>query len=316
MRLREIQWILRGALKELKVEEGGRRGGSGNTVYIAVNNVQRLRAALELLGRVAQFSSEVARILKSPAFGVHHLEAVDLLEGETNQLSARVNAVRQRAELLARAIEEVLPDEPEFAFSFHVPVRSEISFDDLRKELDEIQEIFEQPLRRLAKCGIAVSTIDSGSIVFEFIVGAGDAAAAVAGLKLVSLLYEKTKDLLRFKRELALDDERVRSLQLDNDAKEQQVRLNELKLHAYAKKLGQEAVAEITDEPEENPELLATRSIEVLGGKLEDGAKIQLASGVPKEIADIADPDLLAPDLALPNAGVPKQLTAGKAERT
>ena len=316
MRLRAIQWILGAALSGLDYRTHGRRGADGK-VYVTVKEVPTLRSALNLVAQIDQFRTEVDEIAKSPVFGPHY-ESVEVLEEDSNNVRALIHGLKDEMRLLKETVDQILPAERLDSFAIHIPLRDLMSLKDFLRELAELEEVFEQPLRRLTETELSLSGVDSGSVVIEFVATAldADATKALAGLKLVTILYEKSKDFLLFRQSLDRQREENRALGLANDMLELDLKLKEALVETKLQQLKVDMVKDFPEAAEENFRHVLGKSIRKLAEKLEHGMKLTLASNTPKSIAAIANEDLLAPKGVLePSADpVPREMAKLKGE--
>lgn len=304
MRLREIQWILRAAIPVLSIEPKSQKGN-----YLTVSGLRNIRRALEILGRIQQFSREAEKALKAPAFRSPHLDEVDLTQPEFADVRSQITGLQLRASILEQALSQVLPPEVPESFSFHIPIRENEPLQRLENDIADVREIFEQPLKRLADSGMTVAGVDTGSLVLEIAVTAGASAwAAKPALNLVARMYAGAKDLVLLRKRIAREDEERRKLELENDILEQAARVAKAETEAKLKHLVKEVCYDVPPEAlQENVENLIANSLRELADKLEAGARMQLPSNVSAEVGEIADQDLLAPVEALQPSS-PKQL--------
>ena len=302
MRLRTIQWILGASVPELNYQESKRRGAEGQ-IYVTVASVNKMRIALERLAEVDAFATEAKSALRSVVFASQY-DSVDVLESDSQSTKRAIERLAKRAQLVKQTIDQVLPVEEAASFSVSIPIEQGMTIDSLERELASIREIFEQPLRRIAKADMFIVGADSGSIVLDIATTAqalaslldADAAKAIAGLRVVSVLYEKSKDFLLFRQELKQRDEQVRKLGLENDILELDRKVKEAETAAKLKQLQADIAEEFPEASDENFVLVMSKSVRKLAEKLEQGYVIRLAANTPEAIAERAAPEMLAPD--------------------
>lgn len=315
MRLREIQWILKAAVPGLEVHASDAWGSKDGQFYQTVTATRDLRERLWLLAKIDQFEQEAESVTEARIFLVGE-DKVVVLKDEVTSLTSSVASLKKRASLLLAAIDQVLPPERPNSFSIHVPLEDSLSFKAMQAEIQEIYDIFEQPVRRFSGSDITVGGVDSGSWVIEIITTAfeADVTQALAALKAASMIYDKAIHFMRFLQEREQNALEIESLKLDAKIKKMHAEVEEAKCAAFLKGLAEETCAAFPKVDGENFEVVVARSIKRLAEKLEAGVEMKLASNVPREIAQSANPGLLAPTGALNPAKVveaPKQITDG-----
>ena len=302
MRLQEIYYICRNVKEswvELSFDEAK---AAGNVTYYRLKNADGVREILATLSDIESFRETIAAVRNRSLGFLQHAGSITVeynvkpaLVGDYQRLYTKVSTVTELFESL---------DYRQDSEGFDIKLPPDISLSDLSKCTRDLDTIFSTcPLFANQDASIKFTAVDVGSVWFTFLVVGG---AVVVTLKLIAELVDKALVIRSHYLSTKEQEEKIRSLNLGNDALENAVSLNK----QITKGLLTSVTSDLAKEHDiSNPEDMARlqHTIQLMADWMDRGMEVYASIHAPEETKAVFPP---IERQTLPD-GVVKLLTDG-----
>ncbi len=222
MRLQEVYYICRKAQaswQDLSFEEAK---APGNVTYYKIKNADAVRDILGNLDAIDSFQETIASI-RSRSFGFSQATGVITIDYHSKSpLNTEYQKLFTKVSTITELFESLNYRQDSEGFDIKLP--PDITLSDLSKCTKDLDTIFTTcPLFTTQDGTIELAAVDVGSMWLTFLV-VGTATAAT--LRLVAELVDKALVIRSHHKTSKEQEERVRSLQLGNEALENAVSLH------------------------------------------------------------------------------------------
>lgn len=285
MRLQEIYYICRTVQESWNDLSFDEVKAAGNATYYKLKNADAVREILADLDTIESFQETIASIRnRSYGFAQSSGEITidprvkSALLGDYQKLYTKVSTITELFESL---------DYRQDSEGFDIKLPPDISLSDLSKCTKDLDTIFSTcPLFTNQENKIKFTAVDVGSMWFTFLV---IGTTAVITLRLIAELVDKALVIRSHYLTSREQEERVRSLQLGNDALENAMAVNKQITKGLLTKVSTELAEEhnIT-----NPEDLGRlrNSIQLMADWMDKGMEVYASVQAPDETKAVFPP--------------------------
>ena len=285
MRLQEIYYICRTVQESWNDLSFDEVKAAGNATYYKLKNADAVREILADLDTIESFQETIASIRnRSYGFAQSSGEITidprvkSALLGDYQKLYTKVSTITELFESL---------DYRQDSEGFDIKLPPDISLSDLSKCTKDLDTIFSTcPLFTNQENKIKFTAVDVGSMWFTFLV---IGTTAVITLRLIAELVDKALVIRSHYLTSREQEERVRSLQLGNDALENAMAVNKQITKGLLTKVSTELAEEhnIT-----NPEDLGRlrNSIQLMADWMDKGMEVYASVQAPEETKAVFPP--------------------------
>lgn len=285
MRLQEIYYICRTVQESWNDLSFDEVKAAGNATYYKLKNTDAVREILADLDVIESFRETVASI-RNRSYGFTQSageitvdsRARSALLGDYQKLYTKVSTITELFESL---------DYRQDSEGFDIKLPPDISLSDLSKCTKDLDTIFSQcPLLTNQDSDIRFTAVDVGSVWLTFLVVGG---AAVVTLRLIAELVDKALVIRSHYLTTQEQEEKIRTLQLGNDALENAMDINK----QITKGLLSKVSAELADEhgisePEDVVRL--QRSVQLMADWMNKGMEVYASIQAPEETKAVFPP--------------------------
>lgn len=285
MRLQEIYYICRTVQESWNDLSFDEAKAAGNATYYKLKNADAVRGILDDLDAIESFQETIASIRnRSYGFAQSSGEITidprvkSALLGDYQKLYIKVSTITELFESL---------DYRQDSEGFDIKLPPDISLSDLSKCTKDLDTIFSTcPLFANQENKIKFTAVDVGSMWFTFLVVG---TTAVATLRLIAELVDKALVIRSHYLTSREQEERVRSLQLGNDALENAMAINKQITKGLLAKVSTELAEEhnISD-PEDLGRL--RNSIQLMADWMDKGMEVYASIQAPEETKAVFPP--------------------------
>ena len=285
MRLQEIYYICRTVQESWNDLSFDEVKAAGNATYYKLKNTDAVREILADLDVIESFQETVASI-RNRSYGFTQSageitvdsRARSALLGDYQKLYTKVSTITELFESL---------DYRQDSEGFDIKLPPDISLSDLSKCTKDLDTIFSTcPLFANQENKIKFTAVDVGSMWFTFLVVG---TTAVVTLRLIAELVDKALVIRSHYLTSREQEERVRSLQLGNDALENAMAINKQITKGLLAKVSTELAEEhnISD-PEDLGRL--RNSIQLMADWMDKGMEVYASIQAPEETKAVFPP--------------------------
>lgn len=285
MRLQEIYYICRTVQESWNDLSFDEVKAAGNATYYKLKNTDAVREILADLDVIESFQETVASI-RNRSYGFTQSageitvdsRARSALLGDYQKLYTKVSTITELFESL---------DYRQDSEGFDIKLPPDISLSDLSKCTKDLDTIFSQcPLLTNQDSDIRFTAVDVGSVWLTFLVVGG---AAAVTLRLIAELVDKALVIRSHYLTTQEQEEKIRTLQLGNDALENAMDINK----QITKGLLSKVSAELADEhgisePEDVVRL--QRSVQLMADWMNKGMEVYASIQAPEETKAVFPP--------------------------
>lgn len=285
MRLQEIYYICRTVQESWNDLSFDEAKAAGNATYYKLKNADAVRGILADLDAIESFQETIASIRnRSYGFAQSSGEITidprvkSALLGDYQKLYIKVSTITELFESL---------DYRQDSEGFDIKLPPDISLSDLSKCTKDLDTIFSTcPLFANQENKIKFTAVDVGSMWFTFLVVG---TTAVVTLRLIAELVDKALVIRSHYLTSREQEERVRSLQLGNDALENAMVINKQITKGLLAKVSTELAEEhnISD-PEDLGRL--RNSIQLMADWMDKGMEVYASIQAPEETKAVFPP--------------------------
>lgn len=285
MRLQEIYYICRTVQESWNDLSFDEAKAAGNATYYKLKNADAVRGILADLDAIESFQETIASIRnRSYGFAQSSGEITidprvkSALLGDYQKLYIKVSTITELFESL---------DYRQDSEGFDIKLPPDISLSDLSKCTKDLDTIFSTcPLFANQENKIKFTAVDVGSMWFTFLVVG---TTAVVTLRLIAELVDKALVIRSHYLTSREQEERVRSLQLGNDALENAMAINKQITKGLLAKVSTELAEEhnISD-PEDLGRL--RNSIQLMADWMDKGMEVYASIQAPEETKAVFPP--------------------------
>ena len=285
MRLQEIYYICRNVKEawiDLSFDEAK---AAGNVTYYRLKNADEVREILAALSDIESLKETIAAVRNRSLGFLQHTGSITVeynvkpaLVGDYQRLYTKVSTITDLFESL---------DYRQDSEGFDIKLPPDISLSDLSKCTKDLDTIFSQcPLFTNQDSDIRFTSVDVGSVWLTFLVVGG---AAVVTLRLIAELVDRALVIRSHYLTTQEQEEKIRTLQLGNDALENAMAINKQITKGLLAKVSTELAEEhnISD-PEDLGRL--RNSIQLMTDWMDKGMEVYASIQAPEETKAVFPP--------------------------
>ncbi len=285
MRLQEIYYICRNVKEawiDLSFDEAK---AAGNVTYYRLKNADEVREILAALSDIESLKETIAAVRNRSLGFLQHTGSITVeynvkpaLVGDYQRLYTKVSTITDLFESL---------DYRQDSEGFDIKLPPDISLSDLSKCTKDLDTIFSQcPLFTNQDSDIRFTAVDVGSVWLTFLVVGG---AAVVTLRLIAELVDRALVIRSHYLTTQEQEEKIRTLQLGNDALENAMAINKQITKGLLAKVSTELAEEhnISD-PEDLGRL--RNSIQLMADWMDKGMEVYASIQAPEETKAVFPP--------------------------
>lgn len=268
MRLQEVYSICKHAQENwgnLLFEE---KRAPGNIVYHRLTNLEEIKNTLSMLDPIESFGENIAAIRKT-SVGFQQTDDATFDTRAKNALIAEYQRLNNKVITVTELFESFNYKPNSNGFDVKLP--PEISLSDLSKCTKDLNIVFSTcPLLSSQEGTINFSAVDVGSVWLSFVIG----GVAVTGiLTMIAALVDKALIIRSHYLTTKEQSEKIRSLQLGNDALEEATKINKAIGDCLLEKVSSDLASENNINDPEDMERLKN-SIDLLANWMCKGMEI------------------------------------------
>lgn len=306
MRLQEVYFICKNTQELWSDPSFEEKKAPGNIVYHKLVNLEAIKTTLSMLDPIESFAETIATIRKT-SVGFQQTDEATFDTRAKNAFIAEYQLLKNKVITVTELFESFNYKPNSNGFDIKLP--PEISLSDLSKCTKDLNVVFSTcPLISNQEGVISFSAVDVGSVWLSFVIG----GVAVAGiLTMIAALVDKAIVIRSHHLTAKEQSEKIRSLQLGNDALESAEKINKTISEQLLEKVSSELATEnnITD-PEDMERL--KNSIDLLANWMCRGMEIYASVQTEPETKAVFPP---ISTQSLPESTI-ALLTQGTAEET
>ena len=285
MRLQEVYSIRQQACESWPDLSFDEKKATGGVVYFTLKNLYEVQMLLQLLSPLP-FLTESINDVKKTSPGFNQLNGIATFDGSSkNNLLGAYNRLKSKAITIVDFFNSIKYTQQADGFDIKLP--PDISLLDLSRCAKDLNTVFSTcPLLSKEGCSVSLAAVDVGSIWLSFVIG-GATVASVLGI--IAALVDKALIIRSHHLTTQEQAERIKSLQMGNDALEQANRINQ----EIGKQLLNQVCKDLSEEHNvEDPEDFERlkNSVKLLSDWMCKGMEIYAAVQAPTEVKAVFPP--------------------------
>lgn len=285
MRLQEIYYICRNVQEswiDLSFDEAK---AAGNVTYYRLRNADGVREILATLSDIESFREAIASVRNRSLGFLQHSGSITVEHNVKPALISDYQRLYTKVSTITELFESL--DYRQDSEGFDIKLPPDISLSDLSKCTKDLDTIFSTcPLFANQDASIKFTAVDVGSVWFTFLIIGG---AAVVTLRLIAELVDKALVIRSHYLTTREQEEKIRSLNLGNDALENAMEINKQISRGLLTKVSTELAEDhdITD-PEDLGRL--KNAIQLMADWMNKGMEVYASIQAPEETKAVFPP--------------------------